>query len=78
MTVIKCIFRELFLDVDSELSFKSLPSFNSGNTAEDQQFKDTPEPQSHYQENASSWASSTQVFLELALLGLKTAAPRFH
>lgn len=78
MTVIERIFRELFLDVDSELSFKSLPNFNSGNTAEDQQFKDTPEPQSHYQEKASSWASSTQVCLESALLGLKTAAPRFH
>lgn len=78
MTIVKCIFRELFLDVDSELSFKSLPSFNSGNPPEDQQFKDTPEPQRHYQENASSWASSTQVSLELALLVLKTAVPRFH
>ena len=36
MIVIKSLFRELFLNMDSEFSFKSLPSSNAANTCEDQ------------------------------------------
>lgn len=39
--VIKSLFRELVLNMDSEFSFKSPPSFNAVNTREDRSFSDT-------------------------------------